>query len=717
MIDQSTIDRIMDAANIVDVVSEYVTLRRSGTSYKGLCPFHDDKTPSFYVSPSKGVCKCFSCGKGGNAVHFIMEQEQMSYYEALKFLAKKYGIEVEERQLTPAQRQSQSERESLFAVNEWASKYFHETMLNTADGRTIGLAYFRSRGFRDDIIDKFRLGFSLAQYDAMAKEALRKGYKDEFLLKTGLCYRRDDGSLRDKYWGRVIFPWFSVSGKIVAFGGRVLDSRTKGVNQKYINSPESEIFHKSNELYGIYQAKKSIVKEDRVYMVEGYTDVISMHQCGVENVVANSGTALNEAQIRLLHRFTSNITLLYDGDGAGIHAALRGTDMLLSEGMNVKILLLPDGDDPDSFARKHTADEYRKYIESNQTDFIIFKTNLLLGDAGRDPLKRAQLIKDIVRSISVIPEEIIRSTYIHECSEILGIDELMLVRETEKNRIQEKERIWKEKERERNRLQNKTSVLPPTHTTPTTLSENTESTSVPTKQENTTGDTTSFASEEVPPTNKLPEEEENAQTSVSNEQISVPERANTELVSRQYREEKRFMGLERMIMSLVVKYGEQTIDCEDENGAPVQITIADYVNSELQKDELKFRSPIYSSMLTDAVAGVKNPDFIASRYFLNNQNMDISTEAVELLSEPYQLSKGQTMPTEQELLSDYIVHLMLDYKFAVIEDELRIISEQLSDSAVYADHERCKDIMQKYIILSNIQRKLAKCLGDRIVMK
>lgn len=716
MIDQSTIDRIMDAANIVDVVSEYVTLRRSGTSYKGLCPFHDDKTPSFYVSPSKGVCKCFSCGKGGNAVHFIMEQEQMSYYEALKFLAKKYGIEVEERQLTPAQRQSQSERESLFAVNEWASKYFHETMLNTADGRTIGLAYFRSRGFRDDIIDKFRLGFSLAQYDAMAKEALRKGYKDEFLLKTGLCYRRDDGSLRDKYWGRVIFPWFSVSGKIVAFGGRVLDSRTKGVNQKYINSPESEIFHKSNELYGIYQAKKSIVKEDRVYMVEGYTDVISMHQCGVENVVANSGTALNEAQIRLLHRFTSNITLLYDGDGAGIHAALRGTDMLLSEGMNVKILLLPDGDDPDSFARKHTADEYRKYIESNQTDFIIFKTNLLLGDAGRDPLKRAQLIKDIVRSISVIPEEIIRSTYIHECSEILGIDELMLVRETEKNRIQEKERIWKEKERERNRLQNKTSVLPPTKTTPATLSENTESTSVPTKQENTTGDTTSFASEEVPPTNKLPEEE-NAQTSVSNEQISVPERANTELVSRQHREEKRFMGLERMIMSLVVKYGEQTIDCEDENGAPVQITIADYVNSELQKDELKFRSPIYSSMLTDAVAGVKNPDFIASRYFLNNQNMDISTEAVELLSEPYQLSKGQTMPTEQELLSDYIVHLMLDYKFAVIEDELRIISEQLSDSAVYADHERCKDIMQKYIILSNIQRKLAKCLGDRIVMK
>ncbi|MBQ1970041.1 MAG: DNA primase, partial [Paludibacteraceae bacterium] len=297
MIDQSTIDRIIDAANIVDVVSEYVTLRRAGASYKGLCPFHDDKTPSFYVSPAKGLCKCFSCGKGGNSVHFIMEQEQLTYYEALKFLAKKYGIEVKERELTDEQKQSQSERESMFAVNEWASNYFHQTMLNHQDGRAVGLAYFRSRGFRDDIIERFRLGFCLSQNDAMAKEAKKKGYKEEYLVKTGLCYRRDDGTLRDKYWGRVMFPWFSVSGKVTAFGGRVLDARTKGVSQKYINSPESEIFHKSNELYGIFQAKKAIVKEDRVYMVEGYTDVISMHQCGVENVVANSGTALNEAQI------------------------------------------------------------------------------------------------------------------------------------------------------------------------------------------------------------------------------------------------------------------------------------------------------------------------------------------------------------------------------------------------------------------------------------
>lgn len=714
MIDQSTIDRIMDAANIVDVVSEYVTLRRAGASYKGLCPFHDDKTPSFYVSPSKGLCKCFSCGKGGNAVHFIMEQEQMSYYEALKFLAKKYGIEVEERQLTPAQRQTQSERESMFAVNEWASNYFHDTMLNTQDGRTVGLAYFRSRGFRDDIMDKFRLGFCLSQYDAVSKEAVRRGYKEDFLLKTGLCYRRDDGSLRDKYWGRVIFPWFSVSGKVVAFGGRVLDSRTKGVNQKYINSPESEIFHKSNELYGIFQAKKSIVKEDRVYMVEGYTDVISMHQCGVENVVANSGTALNEAQIRLLRRFTSNITLLYDGDGAGIHAALRGTDMLLAEGMNVKILLLPDGDDPDSFARKHTADEYKRYIESNQTDFIIFKTNLLLGDAGRDPLKRAQLVKDIVRSISVIPEEIVRSAYIHECSEMLGVDELMLVRETEKNRAQERERIWKEKERERSRLLNRNEMA---SQTPGTEVQNVpeETDVVADGQDNSQKPLTSDTDKS--PLSDVQAHAEAVHAVPLEDDGHSADQPDSGLVSRRSREEMRFMGLERMIMSLVVKYGEQTMDGEDENGEAVKITIADYVDSELRNDGLSFRTPLYSAMLADVVAGVHDPGFVASRYFLNNQNIEISREAVELLSEPYQLSSGQVMPTERELLSGYIVHLMFDYKFAVIEDELCVISEKLSDPAVCADSDKCREIMQNYILLSDVQRKLAKHLGDRIVMK
>ena len=426
MIDHATIERIKDAANIVEVVSEFVTLRKSGSNYKGLCPFHDEKTPSFYVSPARGTCHCFGCGKGGNPVGFIMEHEQMTYPEALRWLARKYHIEIKERELSDNEKREQSERESMFIVNEWAASYFQHLMHDTADGVAIGMQYFRSRGFRDDIVSKFQLGFDSTDRRALAQEALHKGYKEDFLLKTGICYKNDRGELIDRYAGRVIFPWIGISGKVVGFGGRLLDSRTKGVNQKYVNSPDSEIYHKDRELYGIYQAKKAIAKEDRVYMVEGYTDVISMHQCGIENVVANSGTALSVHQIHILHRFTSNITLLYDGDAAGIHAALRGTDMLLSEGMNLKVLLLPDGDDPDSFARKHSADDFRKYIEEHQTDFIEFKTDLLLRNE-RDPLKRSEAINSIVRSISFVTNPILRDTYLHDCSVRMGMNEATLI--------------------------------------------------------------------------------------------------------------------------------------------------------------------------------------------------------------------------------------------------------------------------------------------------
>ena len=426
MIDHATIERIKDAANIVEVVSEFVTLRKSGSNYKGLCPFHDEKTPSFYVSPARGTCHCFGCGKGGNPIGFIMEHEQMTYPEALRWLARKYHIEIKERELSDDEKREQSERESMFIVNEWAASYFQHLMHDTADGVAIGMQYFRSRGFRDDIVSKFQLGFDCTDRRALAQEALRKGYKEDFLLKTGICYKNDRGELIDRYAGRVIFPWIGISGKVVGFGGRLLDSRTKGVNQKYVNSPDSEIYHKDRELYGIYQAKKAIAKEDRVYMVEGYTDVISMHQCGIENVVANSGTALSVHQIHILHRFTSNITLLYDGDAAGIHAALRGTDMLLSEGMNLKVLLLPDGDDPDSFARKHSAEDFRKYIEEHQTDFIEFKTDLLLRNE-RDPLKRSEAINSVVRSISFVTNPILRDTYLHDCSVRMGINEATLI--------------------------------------------------------------------------------------------------------------------------------------------------------------------------------------------------------------------------------------------------------------------------------------------------
>ncbi|MBQ3700753.1 MAG: DNA primase [Prevotella sp.] len=457
MIDRATVDKIMDAVNIVDVVGEFVNLRKAGVNYKGLCPFHDDKTPSFMVSPARQICKCFACGEGGNAVNFLMKHEQITYPEALRWLAKKYNIEIQERELSDDEKREQSERESMFVVNEWACQYFHEILKNDVDGQAIGKQYFRSRGIRDDIIEKFQLGFSLSKRDALCNEARRKGFKDEFLVKTGLAIQNEKG-LYDRFAGRAMFPWLNVSGKVVAFGGRKLDAATKGVQQKYVNSPDSEIYHKERELYGIYQAKRAIVKEDCVYMVEGYTDVIAMHQCGLENVVANSGTALSVYQIKLLRRFTTNIVLLYDGDEAGIHAAMRGTDMLLQEGMNIKVLLLPDGDDPDSFARKHTAQQLKEYIEQHQTDFIQFKTELLLKNV-KDPIKRAEAINSIVRSVSVIPDPIVRATYITECARRLEVDERTLITQTNKYIAGEREEQRKAAEREQ-RQQSEETVSP-----------------------------------------------------------------------------------------------------------------------------------------------------------------------------------------------------------------------------------------------------------------
>ena len=431
IIDRETVEKIKDAANIVEVVSEFVTLRKSGANYKGLCPFHNERTPSFMVSPARNTCHCFGCGKGGPPVNFIMEHEQMTYPEALRWLANKYHIEIKERELSDEEKREQSERESMFIVNEYAMKYFEDTLHKHPDGVAIGMQYFRQRGIRDDIIKKFQLGFDLNDRYAFARTALQKGYKEEYIEKVGICYKNDRGELIDRYAGRVIFPWIGVSGKVVGFGGRKLDAATKGVQQKYVNSPDSEIYHKDRELYGLYQAKRAIAKEDCVYMVEGYTDVIAMHQAGIENVVANSGTALSTHQIHILHRFTSNIVLLYDGDAAGIHAALRGTDMLLSEGMNLKVLLLPDGDDPDSFARKHTASDFRQYLEEHQRDFIQFKTDLLLKNE-HDPLKRSQAINSIVESISMVVNPILRDTYLHDCSQRMGIAEGTLINQMNK---------------------------------------------------------------------------------------------------------------------------------------------------------------------------------------------------------------------------------------------------------------------------------------------
>ena len=446
MIDQATIDRINDAAQIADVVSDYVTLKKRGVNMIGLCPFHNEKTPSFIVSPAKGIFKCFGCGKGGNSVHFIMELEQLSYYDALKYLAKKYNIEVVERELSPEEAAIRNDRESMLLVNEYAQKYFTDTLHHHIDGKAIGLGYFRERGFRDDIIKKFQLGFALDERDAFTQSAIKNGYKKEYLVKTGLTLENESGRLSDRFRGRVMFPVHSLSGKVVAFGGRILKKDDKMA--KYVNSPESEIYHKSNELYGIYYAKQAIVREDRCLLVEGYTDVISMHQCGIENVVASSGTSLTPGQIRLIHRFTENVTVIYDGDAAGIKASIRGIDLLLEEGLNIKVLLLPDGEDPDSFARKTNASDYIEFIKQNSTDFIRFKTKLLLEDAGNDPVKRAGLVSDIVRSIALIPNHIIRAEYVKECSTLLNVPEQILYHEINKIKGKEREKLYVQKQRE-----------------------------------------------------------------------------------------------------------------------------------------------------------------------------------------------------------------------------------------------------------------------------
>ena len=695
MIDHGTIDRIMDAAQIVDVVSDFVTLRKRGVNYVGLCPFHDDKTPSFYVSPSKGLCKCFACGKGGNVVHFIMEHEQLSYPEALKWLAKKYHIEIQEKELTDEQKLAQSERESLFVVNQWARDYFQHILKNHEEGKSVGMAYLRNRGFRDDIIEKFQLGYCTESHDAMGKEALQKGYKKEFLVKTGLCYETDDHRLRDRFWGRVIFPVHTLSGKVVAFGGRVLASATKGVKVKYVNSPESDIYKKSNELYGIYFAKQAIVKQDRCFLVEGYTDVISMHQSGVENVVASSGTALTPGQIKLIHRFTNNMTILYDGDSAGIKASLRGIDMLLEEGMNIKVCLLPDGEDPDSFARQHNATEFQAFIKEHETDFIRFKTNLLMEDAGKDPIKRAELIGSIVQSISVIPEAIVRDVYIKECAQLLHVEDRLLVSEVAKRREQQAESKAAQAERERQRAQRQAEQQ--------ALDTNGEPLPPPPTE-----------MEAALPDGELPPPILDDELVAGSQPLPPPpgyfpsaNKVNDELLK-----------YERLILRMIIRYGEQVLFQDDEQQ---NVTVIGYIDSELRNDELTFSTPLHQQILNEAIAQQANSGFKAERYFLMHENPTVSQFAGNLISERYQLSKyhskGQKIIGDEERLGELIPHLVINYKYAIVGEELKKMLQQLQDPSITSDAEKCNDLMNRYSELRQTQNLMAKHLGDRVVIK
>lgn len=727
MIDQGTIDRILDAAQIMDVVSDFVTLRKRGVNYVGLCPFHSDKTPSFYVSPAKGLCKCFACGKGGNVVHFIMEHEQMSYPEALKYLAKKYHIEIKERELSDEEKFAQSERESLFIVNNFARDYFQNILKNHVDGRSIGLAYFRNRGFRDDIIEKFQLGYCTDSHDAFAKEALQKGYKKEYLVKTGLCYETDDHRLRDRFWGRVIFPVHTLSGKVVAFGGRVLANATKGVKVKYVNSPESEIYHKSNELYGIYFAKQAIVKQDRCFLVEGYTDVISMHQSGIENVVASSGTALTPGQIRMIHRFTNNMTVLYDGDAAGIKASIRGIDMLLEEGMNIKVCLLPDGDDPDSFARKHNSTEFQAFISEHETDFIRFKTNLLLEDAGKDPIKRAELIGNLVQSISIIPEAIVRDVYIKECAQLLHVEDKLLVSEVAKRREMQAEKRSEQVERER-RSAERAAAMAQNGQGVQGNSANANAPMIP-------GDGIQVPNDGVsmPNGGNL----SNGGNSMPDGSIPMPPEAGAgysevapaflednyaSFIPQEGKEGQEFYKFERLILQAVVRHGEKIMcNLTDEEGNEIPVTVIEYVINDLKEDDLAFHNPLHRQILSEAAAHIHDSKFVAERYFLAHPDPVISKLSVELINVRYQLSKyhskSQKIVTDEERLYELVPMLMINFKYAIVTEELKHMLYALQDPALAHDNEKCDALMQRFNEMKSIQSLMAKRLGDRVVLR
>lgn len=701
MIDQPTIDRILDAANIVDVVSEFVTLRKRGVNYVGLCPFHTDKSPSFYVSPSKNICKCFACGEGGTSVHFIMKHEQVNYFDALRFLAKKYSIDIQERELSDKEKQARGDRESMLIVNSWAQQYFSTQLYEHMEGKSVGLRYFAERGFRDDTIRKFQLGYSLDQRDNLYQTATKSGYKKEFLEKTGLVIAYDNGGVNDRFRGRVIFPVHTLSGKVVAFGGRVLKKDEK--TAKYVNSPESEIYHKSNELYGIYFAKQAMVKADRCFLVEGYTDVISMHQAGIENVVASSGTALTQGQIRLIHRFTNNITVLYDGDAAGIKAALRGIDLLLEDGMNVKVVLLPDGEDPDSFARKHNATQFAEFIQKNETDFIRFKTKLLLDDAGTDPIKRTALITDIIRTVAIIPDNIARSIYVRECSAMMEVDERVLLNEVNKIQLAQNE---------------KRPVQPTPMSTPSS------SDAYPNGFEYAPDGNYMPTQNGMPPDDIPPPPPEDYPTAETGP-MDVPPMPSPQPAANPLFAPKRspYEPYELALMRYIVRFGEHVLFdyVDEETNQQVVLRVADYIRFDLQRDDLGFLTPLFKEMLDEAATRCKEPGFIAQRYFLSHSNPNISRLAANLISDKYQLSKYHTKYRELEQEEDRLVQFVLrdiyGLKDAYIMRQIKEIQSKLKETQTSGDMEQAMDLIRQLTRLNEIKSVLSKELGERIILK
>ncbi len=725
-IDRETVQRILDTADIVEVVSDFVSLRRRGNGYIGLCPFHNERTPSFSVSKSKNICKCFSCGKGGSPVNFIMEIEQMNYYEALKFLAKKYNIEIKEYEMSSEEKERESERESLFAVNDFALKHFEENLYNTPDGRDIGLSYFLERGLSEASIKKFRLGYALEGRNILLDAATKAGYQEKFLIESGLCIKTDQGKVYDRFKGRVIFPVFSISGKTVAFGGRTL----KKDMAKYVNSPESVIYHKSNQLYGLYQAKPAIVKADKCILVEGYMDVISMSQSGVENVVASSGTSLTEGQIRLIHRFTENVTVIYDGDAAGIKASLRGIDMLLSEGLNIKVLLLPDGEDPDSFAQSHSASELEEYIKKNEVDFIHFKTATLLQGVENDPIAKSKAISEIVQSISVIPDPLTRNVYIKECSHRLEIDERVVTLEVEKRvRTQaEKSQLKKAKDEAAASIENV---------------------------------------------------DEPVQQPVEAESIAKTTAA-TGSNSDDY---ARFLRpYEMKILQYILRYGLLYLaDFPDENEQLVPFNVIQYIEYEMKDKELHFTNRDVVHVIDEAkqligehwegdakaaesrffaerqayiTAGeerirkevtdmrniekeerflIENADaiyqetmrsFSASyieKHLTSHPDSTIRDITLQLVSEKHTLSKVHTkyskVETEEERLNDLVPRAFYEYLDAIYECKIKGVQKRMKSMSSDVEHnlDEIKNLMQELVELNNVRSELSKYLGERIL--
>ena len=709
MIDRLTVDRILDTANIVDVVSDFVTLKRSGANLKGLCPFHDDRTPSFMVSPAKNICKCFACGVGGRPVDFIMKHEQLSYYDALRYLAKKYGIEIQERELTDEEKQSQTDRDSMFILNDWAKDWFQNQLNNSPMGRAVGMAYFHNRGFRDDIIARFQLGFCPDQPNqSLAQDALKAGYQEKYLtntinqkdprlsLGTGLCLKNDNGTLRDRFRGRVIWPIFTVSGRVAGFGGRVLDSATKGVNVKYLNSPESIIYSKRKELFGLYQAKEAIRKRDLCYLVEGYTDVMAMHQHGVENVVASSGTALTTEQIRLIHRMTNNITVIYDGDEAGIHASERGIDMLLAEGMNVKLLLLPDGDDPDSFARKHTATEYQQYLSKHQTDFIQYKTAHLMQTAKDDPNLMGKLVHSIAASIAAIPDEITQVAYTRQASQILQMEERLIANAVLKQRRAIEEEKRRDSEREARRA---------SYQTGTPLAEQQQSqTGTPNSTSIHIGTAHTEEAQPTPPyATPQPSAHSEADSKASN---AAPRNISQAEINR-----------ERELMRLLMTKGE-TIVCitENEDQQDIKLTAFEFVSNGLQEDNIQLYFPLYNRILDEGLKHLHDEGFTAERFFAHHPDTQISTLSFELTEDKEPLSKIHSDAPEEQRYDDNVIMLVNSIKLYHAKMEAASLCEKLKRINPKANPEEYRQLFQNYVLKDSQVKRLAKECGNKVVI-